>query len=357
MSEAPTPPSSPTKEKKSLTEIFNKFAAEAVERFPHLKGQLLVVDMNEMVAHGSKDIDPKKTGLTKETVLDYVSDHPLTAMLEKDRRMSSLATRDDKQKVNLIYINDSVPKSDLNDVPKETEEHLLFVLDHELAHCAIKDGFSRAAGPRDYAILLSESIADAYAMIRHYQRYGVEHDSTNKYVSPSARADNFILGGDSTHFTSFVLDAIVKRKNSIDFDKLTPDQTAELARRFALEFMPPKRIVEDLNWSFEPVRSEFRKNTNGGIKALIDKTLDPKADYYTFKFGSMWLNHYLADRKLPDGTPIKLPKEYLDNAAKQLKEREIKFAKEDILFNMPTKSPKPPTNGYNSGFYAPKLAA
>jgi hypothetical protein len=333
-------PPSPSTPKKSLSEIFNKFAADAVERFPQLKGQLLVADMNERKVYGHNEIDTKKTGLTPETAREYLRDHEITREMAKDKNMSSLAMRDPKQKVNVIFINDGVSKTEVDNVSKETEEHLLFVLRHELAHCGIKDGFAMASSPRDYAILLAESVADAYALLCHYQSFGVDNDSRDKYVSPGARADNFILGGDSTHFTSFVLDAIVKRKHLIDFDKLTPQQTQDLARRFALEYMPPKRVVEDLAWTFSALRSEFRKNPNNGVKALIEKALDPANDYYTFKMASMWVKPFLEDRTFMDGKPVTLPKEYLDNAAAKLKERDAKFEKEDILFNMPIKPQK-----------------
>lgn len=341
MSEASPPsPSSPKKETKSLTEIFNRFAADAVVRFPHLKGQLLVADMNERKSYGHNEIDTKKTGLTPETAREYLRDHKITEAMSKDKNMSSLAMRDDRQKLSIIFINDAVAGAEAANVSKATEEHLLFVLDHELAHCGVKDGFGRAASPRDYAILLGESVADAYAMIRHYQRFGVDNASRDKYVSPGGRADNFVLFGDSTHFTSFVLDAIVKRKHLIDFDKLTPEQTADLARRFALEYMPPKRVVEDLAWTFTALRAEFKKDPSIGVKALIEKALDPASDYYTFKMASLWVRPFLEDRTLMDGKPVNLPKAYLDDAAAKMKERDAKFEKEDILFNMPIKPPK-----------------
>jgi hypothetical protein len=351
MSEALTSPSpsspTPPAPKKSLTEIFNKFAAEAVERFPQLKGQLLVADMNERKSYGHNDIDQKKTGLTPETAREYLRDHPVTADMAKNKGASSCALKDSKQNVSVIFINEPVSGNEAENVSKEAEQHLLFVLDHELAHCGIKDGFGRASSARDYKILLGESVADAYALIRHYQRYGVDSNSQNRYITPSARADNFILWGDSTHFTSFVLDAIAKRKHEVDFDKLDTQQTAELARRFALEFMPPERVVEDLQWTFNALRAEFRKDPNAGIKALIEKALDPAADYYTFKMANLWLKPFLQERTFTDGKAITLPKEYLDASATKLSAKADRFEKEGITFNMP----KPPKA------QPPKLAA
>ncbi len=297
----------------------------------------------------AKDIDKQKTGLDKQTAVDYISNHPLTKAMEQDKGMSSAATRDDKHNLKLVFMNESVAPAERDNLSKETEQHLLYVMDHELAHTAIKDGFSKdVKSAYDYNILLGESVADAYAQIRHYQRFGVDDYAHNKYVSPAGRAENFVLGGDSVHFTSFVLDAINKQKDKIDFAALTPQQTADLARRFALEYMPPKRVVQDLAYDFAPVRNAFRRSMDDGFKALVDKTLDPKADYYTFKFGSLWLSGMLETGKHPDGRPINLPKQYLDDVKVKLTAREAKFEKDGLLFDMPTVGkPKPPSAGNN----------
>jgi hypothetical protein len=343
--ESPTPP----QPKKSLSEIFNTFAADATERFPHLKGKFLVADMNERKVYGHKEIDTKKTGLTPLSAREYIRDHEVTQEMAKNKEASSCALHDPKQNVSVVFINEPLTKEEAENVSEEAEKHLLFVLDHELAHCGVKDGFGRASSPLDYRILLGESVADAYAMIRHYQRYGVDSEPQNKYIGTGARANHFILGGDSVHFTSFVLDALIKRKHDIDFDKLSPEQTAELARRFALQYMPPERVVQDLQWTFEPIRKKFaskdakgqiQRDPNGGVQALIEKALDPASDYYTYKMASMWLKPLLEERKHFDGKPIDLPREYLDNAQAKIREKDAQFAKEDILFNMPVKPPK-----------------
>lgn len=337
----------PAPKGRSLSEIFNEFAHDAVARFPHLKGQILIVDMDEKKVY-AESVDKQKTGLAREDVPDYISNHQLYKEMERNKAMSSAATRDEKRNLMLVFMNESVSPAERAGVSKETEQHLLYVMDHELAHNAIKDGASRdVQSAYDYNILLGESVADAYAQIRHYQRYGVDEYAHNKYVSPGGRAENFILSGDSVHFTSFVLEAINKQKDKIDFDKLTPQQTADLARRFALEYMPPKRVVEDLSWSFAPVRNAFRKNMAEGVKVLADKTLDPNADYYTFKFGSLWLKGLLETRTFPDGRPINLSKQYLDDIETKLAAREARFEKEGVLFGIPTVPPKPSQNGSN----------
>ncbi len=346
----------PAPKGRSLSEIFNEFAHDAVARFPHLKGQILIVDMDEKKVY-AESVDKQKTGLAREDVPDYISNHQLYKEMERNKAMSSAATRDEKRNLMLVFMNESVSPAERAGVSKETEQHLLYVMDHELAHNAIKDGASRdVQSAYDYNILLGESVADAYAQIRHYQRYGVDEYAHNKYVSPGGRAENFILSGDSVHFTSFVLEAINKQKDKIDFDKLTPQQTADLARRFALEYMPPKRVVQDISFAFAPIRNIFRFNKEEGVKALVSKALDPKADYYTFKFASLWLKDMLATGTYPDGRPIQLPRQYLDDVVAKLKTRTEKFENDGLLFDMPiVQKPKPPGNNvvsFNRSFKA-----
>lgn len=338
MTDNVTPPSDSNHPKRTLREIFNSFAAESAERFPALSGKLLILDMNEHKIHGLNHLDPKKTKLSREQALDYLTSHPITQEMDFNKSASSCTIYDDKKNINVIFINDDINPKERESVSREREEHLLFVLDHELGHCAIKNGFGRDNSP--YSALLAETVADAYALIRHYQRFGTDSGHANKYVDPGARAENFILGGDAEHFTSFVLAEIIKHKNEIDFNSLTVDETSDLARRFALEYMPPAPAVDDMFRSFNDVRKAFSQNFNSGVKALIEKALDPNTDYFTFKLADMWLHKYLDSRTLPDGAPIRLPKDYLDNAALQIKAREEVFAKQNILFGTKLKPPK-----------------
>lgn len=346
------PPENP-RPGKSLREIFNQFAADADHMFPHLKGQIVLLDMNEHRAYGYKNVDEKKTGLTPEGVLNYLQEHNITQAMEKDPNESSCALYDPQVRLNTVFINDRFSKEDVAALPLDKEKHLLMVLDHELAHCAIKNG--RSTDNSSYGVLLGETVADAYALIRHYQRFGVESDYGDKYVDPASRAYNFIIGEDTLHFTSFVLAEIIRRKHEIDFDKLTPQQTVELARRFAFDNLPAQPVVTELYREFRDVRDTWRRNWNNGVKALVEKTLDPKSDYFTFRLGSLWLSRLLQERKFPDGTPIKLSAEYLDDAARRLKERELQLAKEDILFNTPIK-PKQEKPSAPPQFYGPKAA-
>lgn len=327
----------PQPKKRSLSDIFNHFAAEAVERFPDLKGRLLILDMNEYAAYGYKSIDYEKTGLTPETALAYLANNSITALMSEGKE-GSCAAKDAKYDLRIINIStktNKVDEKEFTDVSEKTEKDILFILNHELAHLAIDNAYDYESL---YEQVVAESIADAYALICHYQRFGGESEyrDISGYVPGRAR-DMVLNDKPECHFTTFVLDEIINRKHMIDFNQLNPQQTANLAWRFAMQYAPPAPIIKDMHAMYEDVRQAWKNSTKAeeALPILINTVLDPKNGYYTFKTGYRWLMYYLETRTLLNGEPINLPAEYLDDTLKKLKEREFKLAQEGILFNMP----------------------
>jgi hypothetical protein len=250
---------------------------------------------------------------------------------------------DPRNRLAAIFINDRIDESEFNNVSEASEKRLLYVLDHELAHQTILDGNYGMHGTNgnDYATLVGECVADAYAMIRHYQRFGTAGETSDKYVDPAARALHMIMRGDMGHFTSFVLDEIQKQKDKVDFSKLDDEQTAELARRFALKYMPSAPVVEGLFKAFGPLRKA--RNDQEAVKMLAAITLSPKSDYFTFKLGNIWLKDMLKDEEFIK--KLGMPQEYRADLSHKLKETEFRHAQEDVLFNIPgaRKPPAEPT--------------
>jgi hypothetical protein len=296
----------PQEQKKPLKEIFEQFTTDAAERFPHLKGRLLIADTNEYHCYGAVEIDTEKTGLTKETAPSYLKN------TNNPNEYASYTHYDSTRGLHSIFFKEEIDGAEFNGVSKKTEKHIMYVLDHELAHFAIPDGRSEENNG-----VIAESIADAYALIRHFQRFGADSEHYDRYVDPSVRASRFIMHHDKRHLTSFVLDEIIKKKDLIDFNRLDHEKTVDLAWRVATNYVP------------------------SAVKVMADITLDTKSDYYTFKLGAIWLRGFLkGDIAIRDGSP-EPSKEFMNDVSKKLKEREFKLAQEDILFNMPvvTKAP------------------
>lgn len=319
---------------KSLEKIFNDFFAESIERFPQMEGRLLILDMNQFVAYGTNDIDLEKTRLNPETARKFLGNHPTARKQKANKDESSYAIDETgwRAKVKIIFSNERIPENEFKNVTIESEKNLLFVLDHELGHLALKDGIGKENTL--HAKILRECLADAYAVIRHYQRFGMDSDCSDLRLSPHRRTRDLAVCAGKEHFTTYVTDEIIRRRHLIDFDRLDPQQTADLARRFVLEYAPPAPLVEDIYAIYGPVATAAKSDW---LKVLVETVLDPEIDYHAFKFGHRWLMRFLEERTYTNGTTIDLPKSYLDldEAMKKVKEREFKFAQEEILFNMP----------------------
>ena len=322
------------KQNKSLSDIFNQFAKDSVGRFPALEGRLLIHDANEQASYGRDELNLKKAGYTPALV---------DAFLKKRKKdKSSYAEWDDKLNLNFILYTEPVNENERAAVSEKTEKDILFIMDHELAHLAIKDPPLEGEN-RQYADSIREAIADAYAMIRHYQRYGTQSEHKNTIIDPWARAGALTFNRDTVHFSSFMLDEIVKRKDIIDFSSLSPQQTTELAKRFALAYTPASSVVNSILRKLRPVRSAYNAapDSDEWLKVLMKVTLDPKNDSYTFKVCSKILQGYLDGRTDMDGMSVDTTGIHWDDVRKSLREAEAKHAQEDILFNIPLMQDKP----------------
>ena len=322
-------------QKKTLADVIEGFMADVLERFPHLKGRLLIADVNQRRSYGAEYLDHEAVSLTIDEIPGYLGK-------KHDPAIGSCASYDSARSLGVIFIDEHIDEAEFNDISGETEKHILYVLNHELGHLILENGrYTKNSSLHIKVIAESAADAYAYALMCHYQHYGVNSACADKTASSINRLTSSIVD-DMTHFTTFVLNELIKRRDLIDFEALTPRQTADLAGLFATKYAPSAPVIEKLYKVFEPVREASKTNWEEAIKKMVDITLDPTADYYTFSVGGQWLRHYLDGHfKWPNGRDPKFSEEYLSNVSTELKEREFKFAAEDILFNVPTVSEKP----------------
>lgn len=321
-----------TESSQTLRDIFTAFAAEAVKLFPHLKGRLLILDMNEYKAYGYHDIDPQKTGLTPDTARTYLGQHHITQGMRENSKRSSCAEWNSEHTICTIFINRRIDKNELKNVSEKTKKMILAVLDHEVAHLGIKDG-SDGLGSDSPHRIIKESIADAYALLRHYQRSGIKNGCPDPVQDPVARAYSMIYG-DTPHFTSFMQDEIQARKHMIDFERIQPQELQALAWRFAMKYAPPAAVVKSLHGAFEAVKKGSGASIEERCKALAKLTLETSS-YYSFRFGRSLLAPVLEDYMSFNGQQLLLRGEYWDEVRRKFKEKEFQFESQEILFNMP----------------------
>lgn len=314
---------------RSLSDIFNQFAKDATRLFPATKGRLLIYDANEKATYARESLDLKKAGYSDTQVDRFLKKELSSKVLE------TYASVDNKLDLHFILYSEPVAPADRAQVPLELEKDILFTLDHELGHIVIKDPVMTGENEQ-YMVSVGESIADAFAVIRHYQRYGLDSDSKASITDPWARVAALGLHGDNEHFTTTMLEEIIRQKNTIDYTRLTPQQTIEVARRFATEYTPASSVVNRLYRKLKPVRDAFDRNekSDAWLKSLARITLDPHTDSYTFRMCSKMLEGYMAGRTDAYGVSIHVSGPYWDDVRVKLKESEMKHAQEGMLFNI-----------------------
>ncbi|MBU6474685.1 MAG: hypothetical protein KGQ70_01855 [Alphaproteobacteria bacterium] len=328
---------------KSLSDVFNQFARDTIAHFPEAKGRLLIHDTNESTTYG-------RERLARQSRRSQASVDAFLKKRTQDKNRQTYAETDNRLRLLFIMYDEPVNENEIGALPKKAEKDILFVLDHELAHLVVKDP-PLAGENEQYKSSIREAVADAYALIRHYQRYGTKSAHKSAIVDPWARAGALTLNGDTVHFSTLMLEEILKRRDVIDFASLDPQQTAELARRFAVAYTPPASVVNSIFKKLKPVQMIYddEPDANKWLKALARIALDPKNDPYTFRICKKILDGYLDGRTDMDGRSFSTQGVYWDDVRARLKEAEERHTREDILFNIPltssrsrTKRPRPP---------------
>ncbi len=289
----------------TLSALFNGFVKESGARFPALEGRILLMDVADYKVYGLYGLDRDKIKASDAQLLAHLGAHPLSVYLRKHPEESSRASYDPWSGAAIIFFNDKIDPEVAKIAAEKARERTLHLLDHELGHLGIEDGMYD--NPQSPQGLLGENIADAYALLRHYQRFGTNKECCDKYVSPFARASSLIFSGDATHFTTFTLQAVSNARNALKLDTVDAATTARMARSYAQFFTPKPETVKKLKAAFKPVKDAWEKDREAGIEELIKVTLDPASDRDVFRTGETWLRPYLKGSvTFPDGTTPQL---------------------------------------------------
>lgn len=236
---------------------FEKEVADIWRAYPESKDTLLFVDVSKhkLVYPGDaeKALEHRERMSEDDNLLDAVRRY-------KEEIKSSAHVHWGDNHYILVY-TDKVKGNPWNNI-FDDDQFNIFVFDHEVAHGLIKGGSKMGT--------LSESIGDAYALIRHFQRYGTGTGAAEKLVQRRAAILALGEGHDEDyrikHFTSPVTEAILKQRDKIDWNALDIKQTAELARQFALDNTPSFNSIINLKIAFREAATA--KNTEKGLSKL-----------------------------------------------------------------------------------------
>lgn len=233
---------------------------------------------------------------------------------------------------------------------KNTPAHqdIYFVLDHELGHVLAQHG-----GRGRDSQTMHECVADSFAALRHMQRFGTESPAVEQLLLSRARRLVSLTGyRHSEHFTSFTLEKLLDIKNHVDVERLTPQQTLDLATRIALTHTPNDVTVIQTAKAFKPFQEALEIGDRNALHRLAHIVIGTK-DNAVFKWGAPVLRGYM-DGTLGDTTngkkKIIIPKtdfssEYWQRVNRILTRKEFSFAKNEMLYGM--NLPKPLVNSSN----------
>lgn len=159
------------------------------------------------------------------------------------------------------------------------EMQLLYAFDHEMGHLVVRNGNLATI---DFAFRhLSECAADAFASLRHLQRYG----SATGLPSLS-RAFTIVDGVSPIHYTDKVINRVQEIAAVRDVSKLDLRQTAELAADIAWACRTPGKELLRLTEIFAPVARAyacFRKENSIVYRTAAWVAMENKGDSAVMK--------------------------------------------------------------------------
>lgn len=314
----------------SLTETFNREVKKALTDFPQLQGRFMFINAPE--DNTVLNIDKEMLGISSDRQLQrIVDDIKHTA----EKAGSSMATKLGRDSLDVLVYT-PLPFKMFTGKDQTQEMEAMAVFDHELGHLVVRGGYF-SQDPT-----LRETAADTFAVLRHIQRYGDESKAIEK--AGWRRAFDFIVSGDAGHFTMLTIDEVAKLQDKLDIKNMSPQQTADLASRLALEHTPHADITNSIAYEFEAVREVMRatRNIEAAMKALADIILDDKADYYAIKIGGRALKPFLdGEVRNGKGETFELKGAYWNSVRDELKTKLDTLDKEGLLFGMPLKGAAP----------------
>ena len=176
-----------------------------------------------------------------------------------------------------------------------------YVFDHEAGHALTRNGIGQ--------FNLSECAADAYAVLRHLQRFGMQ--STYLESVAAIRAVELIFrqewsGVYGNHFSSPVIDAVLRDSRAVDFSALSQAETIALADRYALAHAHHPELVRQTAANFSAFRGKLSDMALGDYSALelLGQHVLTTRAFVDFKYGARALLAFLDGRVTCDETVL-----------------------------------------------------
>jgi len=259
----------------SLTKTFNKTAAAAYKAFPRELSHLviLLVPSSDTPVFVSPAIADKLTKDTAE-IKKYVEKLAKKMVAMNAAGLASKYEYLADTRINLIALVDDKNIRGIFSERYTKEMRVIFNLDHEIGHHILKNGYSLS--PDRSARQLAEGVSDAYAMLRHIQRFGNNTDHAGFYGESRAYS---ILYGDTEHYTTNTVQRTIQVADEMDISGLSLQETVKLAEKIALECRISSEALEKIRDAYQPV-AQACKNHVGSPFVIANKLYNEDKDAY-----------------------------------------------------------------------------
>ena len=245
---------------------FRAAARKAVKDHPEIKKSTVFVD----AANDDYIAAPRVLAALEEDddALEELQQTVRTAKRLKTSFSDTIALDAKKSIKSVVFHSDRHPLYD----PAHRAIDDIGTFDHETGH---------VLSPETEGTL-SENTADAYAVIRHVQRFdGME---TGIGYAAWKRTVQFILAGKTSHLTTFTVDKILIDRETANFVSLTPAATAKIAKEYALKHTPDEERLKKLARAFRGARD--KKLSEETFRRIAGITLRANARSDTFYLGA-----------------------------------------------------------------------
>jgi hypothetical protein len=251
---------------KSLSPVFNQTAAATYAAFPEKLHDLVLLltssDEPVFIAPAIADHLSNNAAAVKAVVEDITKalrDHNAAGVSNYSYPIAD-------SRIKLIAINEEI--RGIFSAGFTMEMMGSVALDHELGHLVVKNG-GMETGKH-----LAECAADAFAALRHVQRFGPDTD----FFEAFNRTHPIVFGISPIHYTDKVVENVSKLIQTTDISDFSLQETAELAGKVALASCLDSDTLDKITAAFRPVAERCTKQL-GNPRNMIDKLYqeDPKA--------------------------------------------------------------------------------
>ncbi len=204
------------------------------------------------------------------------------------------------------------------------EQEKAFAFDHETGHAVCTYG-ARASNRH-----LAECVADSYATIRHYQRFGMESTSIENVLY--YRTFMTFVNANETYFTVPALLQVMQDAAYVDFQSLSPEDTATLASRYAAKYAMQTAVISDMPLKIlSRISNENAHEQNNDVVRGFFKAISSTNSPDTLHWGSFAFEALVEGMLFPASTISFNGQEWQD-MANSLKQKNEAMQRQGSLF-------------------------